>query len=159
MASASEISDAINREYDKDPKGWRIYVGPDQQGQLTVYAFHQDVYWTIKYPQFGMNGVGDRGKIEESKFIEELASDPESSGLRMITSHLFQLYLRRGEKEMIKPVSGKDICKELRHKKSVSILRGPILTSNRLAPIIPSQNDLEARLDRQLRHLTDGMYV
>ena len=163
MKPAFEVLEEIEREYNMHPDGWRIYTGIDKTQFPTIYVFHKDYAWTLKFPIFGMNGLADKVKIEEDKLISSVANDPVSCGLRQITIRMFGTLmnkmrkerLNKKQKEMLMPVS----VKEIMENRPGQILRGPYYSATSpIAPISTSQVELEAKLKKELAHLTDGMY-
>lgn len=164
MKPAFEALKEIEREYNTHPDGWCVYTGIDKTQFPTVYVFHKDYAWTLKFPLFGMNGLADKVKIEEDELISNVAGNPASYGLRQITFHKFSILmnkmrkeeLNKKQKEMLRPVSVKEIMENLPRK----ILCCPYYsTTSPIAPISASQVELEAKLKRELAHLTDGMYL
>lgn len=164
MKHAFEALDDIEREYNTHPDGWRIYTGTDKEQFLTIYVFHNDYAWTLKFPRFGMNGLADKVKIEEDELISDVVNDPVSCGLRQVTFHMFNILmnkmrkdeLNKKQREMLRPVSAKEIM-ENRPKQ---IIRGPYYgATSSIAPISASQIELEIRLKKEIARLTDGMYL
>lgn len=152
-----EALGAINHEYNLHPNGWRIYAGADGAGCTTLYVFHNGGAWTIKYSRFGMNGVAGKVKIEEDDLVQEIAEDPMAYGLRMMTAHMFEILLRQGREEELKPVAESTV----RETAPEDILSGPVLVHNISSPIGPisaSQGPLEERLQQELGRLAEGMY-
>ncbi len=163
MKPASEAFEEIQREYELHHEGWRLYAGFDSGGQATVYAFHSDYAWTIKYPKYGMNGLAGKVKIEEDELIREIAENPMSFGLRIITNHMLEVLMKQGKKEVtkqVRPVSAREVQEGAKDENNCGILFGPAtLPSSPIAPISRSQIVLEQKLKKDLEHLTDGMYV
>ncbi len=163
MKPASEAFEEIEHEYEQHPEGWRLYIGLDSGRQATVYAFHGDCAWTIKYPKFGMNGLAGKVKVEEDELIREIAEDPMSFGLRIITRHVFEMLMQQGREKVtkqVKPVSAKEVGKGAEDSNNRGFMSGPFThAQSPIAPISASQRDLEQKLKESLKHLTDGMYV
>jgi hypothetical protein len=156
MKAAQEALDEIWQEYDACPEGWRLYVGIDSKEQFTVYAFHADYAWTIKFPQYGLNGLAEKVKIEEDELIQDINTDPDSFGLRMMSQRLFRKLLKENKVGGVKPVSRTEILE----KKPQGLATGPITKfSSPIAPISQSQIALENKLNKELNKLTDGMYL
>jgi len=164
MKPAAEALLEIEREYDMRPEGWRFYAGFDKSELPTLYIFHNEYAWTIKFPKYGMNGLAEKVKIEEDELIQSIADDPMSFGLRIVNPCAFMGLMRKikkkeslsGEqKHALKPVSRKQAMEQRR-----GCLTGPYMQpiTSPIAPISASQVDLEIRLKKELKHLTDGMY-
>lgn len=162
MKSASEAFEEIQREYEQHPEGWRMYAGFDSGSQATVYAFHGDYAWTIKYPKYGMNGLAGKVKIEEDELIRQIAEDPMSFGLRILTNRMFCVLLKRGREKVakqLKPVSVKEVQEGAKDENNHGFMTGPFTSvQSPIAPISKSQRDLEKKLTHDLEYLTDGMY-
>ena len=157
MKAAYEALDEIWQEYDANPEGWRICTGDDKKKQFTVYAFHGDYAWTIKFPQYGLNGLAEKVKIEEDELIQDILNDPKSFGLRITSPQIFEKLLREGRVKEAKPVSSREIMERF----PCDIFFGPmkIFRGSPIAPISQSQIALENKLNRELNKLTDGMYL
>jgi hypothetical protein len=165
MDSAFSAMNAINKEYDAHPEGWRVLMGKDSEGYATVYCLHNDHGWTLKFPKYGMNGLADKFKIEEDELVQDIINDPYSFGFRIVSEHMFSILLKQGGDAVryskdSRPLSEKEICERANEGFVSGVLSGPvIMTESPIAPISAAQVALEQKLKKNIEHLTDGMYI
>src|SRR3989344_4219041 len=154
---AQEALECIAKEYESNQDSWRIIAGHDVAGLYTIYALHGDFFWTIKYPKHGMNGVAERGKLENDELIRSISDDPAGYGLRLMSRHLFELLLRNRAKPDTKAITAKQMLENA--KTGQMMVVGPVLHAPVIKTIDAAQRELEAKLNRQLDDLTNGMYA
>lgn len=162
MRSALEIFSEIVNEYEKDPLGWLAVSGYDRKSgcEKTYFVHHAEKCWVVMCPKYGLNGFGDRGKIENNE-LKISEADRLSFGLRPMdeknTRLLINGYKRRLIEEIakIEPVTQK----ELQESDVLGLMRGPVHIAKRpIDAVIPSQSDLEEKLRKELEEFAKRSY-
>lgn len=132
------------RRYNRDPSGWRVWAGVDEDKNLTTVFIHKGRMWVVK--DFPVNpakmiGVGGKTTSDESLNPEM----PYSFGFRPLAEEHIR-GLMTGDTNALFDVLGENPQAE-EDIKDQPVIHGPFHTPN--APITFS--DPQAKLDEKLR--------
>jgi hypothetical protein len=151
MLTAYEARRRIWEEYNQEPDGWHVFEGPDERGQLTVHAYHQDHVWVLKLPQFGGNGYADKTKASP-EILEQLRLNPVLFGFKIVSGRAFRILLGGGAINL-EPVSVDDAKKRLSRPDTAGLMVVRPTLVRRMRPLFPAQARLEQRLNEALQDL------
>ncbi|NVM56259.1 MAG: hypothetical protein HWN66_21360 [Candidatus Helarchaeota archaeon] len=160
MKSIKELLAEIEHKYNKNPRGWNIFVGGrDPRGHGNIFITDPADIWQIKIDSlFKPNpyGVGMKlGNVED--FSDLVNPTTPSFGYRpLLPSHLDKL---RQNFEQKKPIN--KVINEILHTKPFSLnqlgnsnfLMGPIMHSSFKGYVSERQKDLDRKLRKNLDDL------
>lgn len=163
MKSALETIVEIDNAYEKDPRGWTVLACMDKKSPNDkVYFFHHETCWVIMCPLFGLNGYGQRVKVEKEDELQKILKNPKIYGYHPMSERIIEMIMKgyeekaREELKRVAPVT----VSELKDTKPPGVSQGPIAFSRHpLGAVIPSQAELEAKMRKELKRLTEGMYL
>ena len=114
MRTAKDVKKEIVRQYDKNPKDWRLHVGRDVRGHYDLAVAHGSTAWIIKEEQINPFKFVGFGAKTSRQNLEPLIEDiPNIFGIRSVS-----------EKRM------SELADALERKESVKDILTKIMKSN-----------------------------
>jgi hypothetical protein len=153
MRTAKDVKKEIVRQYDKNPKDWRLHVGRDVRGHYDLAVAHGSTAWIIKEEQINPFKFVGFGAKTSRQNLEPLIEDiPNIFGIRSVSEkRMSELANALERKESVKDILAK-IMKSNPVKsheiKGPMVFQGPISYS---AKPIHSISEGQRRLDSKLR--------
>ena len=149
MEDSEKTKKEINKQYNKDPEGWRVYVSKDKDLFTDVLITHHHELWYLK--EYSINpykSIGVSEHLNEGDFEHPYLKD---FGLREL-KHKDLTQKRENILKILdkKPLSVSQIKSEL-------ILEGPVIKTPNLA-ISKSQKDLDTKLRDELNKMINKKY-
>ncbi|MEM4298195.1 MAG: hypothetical protein QW815_07500 [Nitrososphaerota archaeon] len=161
MRSSKEIRRELIQEYNKDPTGWRVYVGRDVRGYTDLIFTHGRDVWFLKeeaISPYENVGLG----IKSVMARDGLAPSLPTFGFRPLSKDLVEsVWKAISEQRGVGNLIMKLLDQKPRPLSSImaeALLEGPIIGSPRTLEIFPEQRELDLKLRRDLEKLLERKY-
>lgn len=161
IKDSSLLKRKILSMYEKDPRGWRVFIGRDVRGYYDVLIVHGEKAWLIKEEQispYKTIGVGTEIPLEDKSLIKY----PYSFGFRPVpNSNKLLKVLARGEDytpHLIKLLRREPL--PLSQINTKVILQGPFIYSRKISNLLSEkQLELDLKLRAELMKLIAKKYT
>jgi len=158
-------SDSIKKQilnlYNRDPRGWRVFVGRDPKGFSEVTITHPPHAWLLKEQiinPFRAVGLGVKLTLEEPKIFNDQL--PHDFGLRPLSNRRMQEIVRLMERGQ--PVQ--DVMEKIMKTSPIPLTEAPsfgnifaqgpvVVRQDALKGLSRNQRELDRRLDVELERL------
>lgn len=160
MKLSEEIRRELLYEYNKDPAGWRVYVGRDVKGHTDIIFIHGQDVWFLKeevVSPFETVGFGTRSVMPSN-----VTTSLPTFGFRPISTKMVEKLLKAIHRQddvrdiIIKLLNQKP--RSLSNIRTEALLEGPVVGSQRTLELFPEQKELDLKLRRELEKLLEKRY-
>lgn len=162
MKTAKELRLEILEEYNRRPKGWRVFTSRDPVGHLNTVFIHGGKVWFLKEEQvnpYELVGFGVREEVKPFTRIPSLMQ----FGFRPVSPNAMNSMLEiqeRGEdvSGVVRRILGRTPVSLDRIRSPIAI-QGPIVLSQKLPELLADgQQQLDLKLTRELNQLLGRKY-
>ncbi len=142
--SSAEVRRRVLRRYNRDPTGWRVWAGVDDERNLTTVYIHRGSMWVVK--DFPVNPAKMLGVGGKTKTDEALAASTEYSfGFRPLSEDHIAKLMAGDSNVLVDVLSANPQAEE--DIEDQPVIHGPFHSPN--API--AFRGHQAKLDAKLR--------
>lgn len=150
-----KIREEVVVGYNRDPEGWRVFVGKDRENYISSIFIHKSKMWIIK--EFAINPYRFIGCGVGTRFRNEFKQEDYQFGLRPLTTQQ-EDELECGNPSIMKDILSKNPVSEDECNGSSLVLEGPIVTSDKPIVISNEQEKLDLMLRKSLNSMIRKKY-
>ncbi len=154
ILTSGKIREDIVKRYNKDPKGWGVFVGRDKENFISSIFMHKSNVWAIK--EFAINPYKSLGCGIRTRFRNEFKPENYPFGIRPLTIQQ-EDKLKNGNYPVIEEILNKNPVSEDECNGSL-VLGGPVITSDKPLVISSEQEKLDSMLRKSLNSLIRKKY-